>query len=117
MNLHEISTGQLATELNKRMQDNAIGRIIQVVAEVFKITESQILAYDRSAVPVAARTLAMALAQEHNTLTHVARTFNRLDHTTVIAARHRADAMTRSSAEFREKAMEVVQKLKAIVTG
>ena len=94
------------------MRDNLVSDIIHASADAFGTTEAQILSYDRTKAPVAARTLAMALAQEKYTLGHVASLFNRQDHTTIIAAKRRADVLTRRCPDFRAKATAVLQRLK-----
>jgi chromosomal replication initiation ATPase DnaA len=94
------------------MSKNKANKIINVVAEIFGVHPSQIFAYDKQPVPSQARTLAMALVSEDHTLADTARIFQRKNHTTVIAAKERADFLTRNDEVFREKATFAIKKLK-----
>jgi chromosomal replication initiation ATPase DnaA len=111
--VHDLTTDELCAELDRRMSSNKAYRIINIVADVFGVHPSQILAYDKQVAPSQARTLAMALVSEHQTLAETARIFQRKDHTTIISAKHRADALTRENESFRTKAKFVLQRLKA----
>ncbi len=108
----DLTTDELCKELGHRMSRNKAAKIINVVAEIFGVHPSQILAYDKQPTPSQARTLAMALVSEDHTLAETARIFQRKDHTTIIAAKERADFLTRSDEGFREKATFVIKKLK-----
>jgi chromosomal replication initiation ATPase DnaA len=108
----DLTTDELCAELGHRMAKNKSSHIINVVAGIFGVHPAQILAYDKQPVPSQARTLAMALVSEHHTLTETARIFQRKDHTTIIAAKDRADFLTRSDEGFREKATFAIKKLK-----
>ena len=92
----DLKTDELCKELSQRMSRSKAMKIIEVCAEIFCIHPSQILAYDRQLAPVQARSLAMALVAEHHTLAETARIFQRHNHTTVIAAKQRADRFTRN---------------------
>ena len=110
--ISDLTTDELCKELGHRMSRNKAAKIINVVADIFGVHPSQILAYDKQPTPSQARTLAMALVSEHHTLAETARIFQRKDHTTIIAAKERADFLTRSDEGFREKATFVIKKLK-----
>jgi chromosomal replication initiation ATPase DnaA len=111
--VNDLTTDELCAELDRRMSSNKAYRTISIVADVFGVHPSQILAYDKQVDPSQARTLAMALVSEHHTLAETARIFQRKDHTTVISAKHRADTLTRENESFRTKAKFVLQRLKA----
>jgi chromosomal replication initiation ATPase DnaA len=111
--VNDLTTDELCAELDRRMSRNKASRTISAVAEVFGVHPSQILAYDKQPTPSQARTLAMALVSEHHTLAETARIFQRKNHTTIISAKQRADALTRQDASFREKAKFVLNRLKA----
>ena len=110
--ISDLTTDELCAELGHRMSRNKAAKIINVVADIFGVHPSQILAYDKQPTPSQARTLAMALVSEDHTLADTARIFQRKDHTTIIAAKERADFLTRSDEGFREKATFVIKKLK-----
>lgn len=110
--ISDLTTDELCKELGQRMSKNKANKIISVVAEIFGVHPSQILAYDKQPVPSQARTLAMALVSEDHTLADTARIFQRKNHTTVIAAKERADFLTRSDEMFREKATFAIKNLK-----
>jgi len=111
--VNDLTTEELCAELDRRMSSNKAYRTISIVADIFGVHPSQIFAYDKQIAPSQARTLAMALVSEHHTLAETARIFQRKDHTTIISAKHRADALTRENESFRTKAKFVLQRLKA----
>ena len=111
--VHDLTTDELCAELDRRMSSNKAYRTISVVADIFGVHPSQIFAYDKQVAPSQARTLAMALVSECHTIAETARIFQRKDHTTIISAKHRADALTRENESFRTKAKFVLQRLKA----
>ena len=108
----DLTTDELCAELGHRMSKNKAMKIISVVADIFGVHPAQIFAYDKQPVPSQARTLAMALVSEDHTLADTARIFQRKNHTTVIAAKERADFLTRNDEVFREKATFAIKKLK-----
>lgn len=110
--ISDLTTDELCKELGHRMSRNKAAKIINVVADIFGVHPSQILAYDKQPTPSQARTLAMALVSEDHTLADTARIFQRKNHTTVIAAKERADFLTRNDEGFREKATFAIKKLK-----
>jgi chromosomal replication initiation ATPase DnaA len=111
--VNDLTTDELCAELDRRMSSNKAYRTISIVADIFGVHPSQIFAYDKQVTPSQARTLAMALVSEHQTLAETARIFQRQNHTTVISAKHRADMLTRENESFRTKAKFVLQRLKA----
>jgi chromosomal replication initiation ATPase DnaA len=111
--VNDLTTDELCAELDRRMSRHKASRTIRAVAEVFGVHPSQIYAYDKQVAPSQARTLAMALVSEHHTLAETARIFQRQNHTTIIAAKHRADMLTRENESFRTKAKFVLQRLKS----
>lgn len=109
----ELTTDELADELNRRLAKSKAHKIIQTVADVFGVHPAQILAYDKQSAPSKARALAMALVSEEHTLAETARIFQRQNHTTVISAKKRADVLAREDEAFRTRVKMVIQRLKA----
>ena len=96
--ISDLTTDELCAELGHRMSRNKAAKIIK------KDWEKEF--------PEQARTLAMALVSEDHTLADTARIFQRKNHTTVIAAKERADFLTRTDEGFREKATFAIKRLK-----